>query len=94
MVNWDIGIYTDASKHGLGGYNPTTGIGWRYELPSRLAQQLHINVKEFIATLIGVWLEINSTKINYASILCLTDNNSAVTLIPTSNPNTTMWPEN
>ena len=31
-----------------------------------MARNVHINVKEFIATLIGIWLEITTITISYA----------------------------
>ena len=50
-----------------------------------MARNVHINVKEFIATLIGIWLEITTIAISYARILCLSDNNSAVGWLQKSN---------
>lgn len=85
VVDWDIGIHTDTSSHGLGGYNPSTSIGWRYQLSKKIAKHLHINVKEFVSTLIGIWLELTVTNMDYARILCLSDNNSAVGWLQKSN---------
>ena len=63
-------ILTDACEAGLGGYNPRTGKGWRF--------RFHINILEFIASLIGVWLEIRDKKMTYLNILAKTDISSAI----------------
>ena len=75
----DTTIYTDASSHGMGGYNPTSGMAWRIKLSPWMQQNLHINTVEFIAATIGIWLEIIfNNDINYQRINCLSDNSSAV----------------
>ena len=71
-------IFTDASGRGLGGYNPATGRAWRFKLPEWMAKSFHINTLEFIASLIGIWIEIIENNIDYFRILNLTDNSSAV----------------
>ena len=78
FVKADTTIYTDASGRGLGGYNPQTGIAWRYNLPEWMARSFHINTLEFMASLIGIWIEIKQNKTEYLRILNLTDNSSAV----------------
>ena len=75
----DTTIYTDASSHGMGEYNPISGMAWRIKLSPWMQQKLHINTVEFISATIGIWLEIIFNKeINYQCINCLTDNSSAV----------------
>jgi len=75
-------ILTDASEHGLGGYNPTSGRAWRFELPKWMHESMHINLLEFIACTIGIWSEIIYEKSNnpnkFTKIKALTDNSSAV----------------
>ena len=75
-------ILTDASEYGIGGYNPTTGKAWRFQLPTWMRESMHINILEFIACLIGIWLEIiyerKSNTDNFIKIKALTDNSSAV----------------
>lgn len=73
-----MGIHRDVSQHGFGRYNPSTDQGWRYKLSQTMSKHFQINVLEFITTLIGVWLEIIPFTIDYARILCMTDNNNAV----------------
>ena len=73
---YDHIIYTDACEFGIGGYNPQTGRAWRHHLPESI-QKLHINTLEYLAALVGIWLEtIQNT--NSFKILCMTDNSSAL----------------
>ena len=74
----DAVIYTDASGRGLGGYNPQTGQAWRFKIPEWMARSFHINTLEFMASLIGIWMEIRNNNTEYLRILNLTDNSSAV----------------
>ena len=85
FVQYDEMIFTDACETGLGGYNPRTGKGWRLKLPLWMQKQFHINVLEFIASTIGVWLEIKNKKLEYLNILARTDNSSAVGWLVKSN---------
>ena len=74
-------IMTDASEGGLGGYNPSTGLAWRFKLPDWMYSTMHINLLEFIASAIGIWLEVLESKKNYqhfTRIRALSDNSSAV----------------
>ena len=75
----DVTIYTDASSHGMGGFNPSSGIAWRLKLSPWMRKYLHINTIEFISATIGIWIEIIlNENIEYLRINCLTDNSSAV----------------
>ena len=72
-------ILTDASEFGLGGFNTTTGKAWRFEIPIWMRKTMHINLLEFIACTIGIWLEIlDSNNKSFLKIQALTDNSSAV----------------
>ena len=75
-------ILTDASEFGLGGYNPNTGRAWRFQLLPWMHKCMHINILEFIACIIGIWLEIlfnkESKQHNFLKVRALTDNSSAV----------------
>ena len=74
----DCKIYTDASSHGMGGYNKESGLAWRYELPKWMAHTFHINTLEFISAMIGIWIEVLNKEDDYLKINCLTDNSSAI----------------
>ena len=71
----------DASKKGLGGFN-CTGLGWRFIIPPALENLLHINILEFMAVVITIWLTILAMDIkdrgNGMKILAQTDNTSAL----------------
>ena len=43
---------SDASEQGIGGYSPSTGIGWRYEFSKDEQRAFTLNLKEFIASTI------------------------------------------
>jgi hypothetical protein len=47
----------DASEHGLGGF-ATHGRAWRWVIPEKLRGRAHINLLEFIAQLISIWIDI------------------------------------
>ena len=85
-------ILTDASEAGLGGFNPKTGRAWRFKLPKWMETSLHINILEFIACTIGIWLEVLEMKKSnkkFIKIRALTDNSSAVGWLYKSNFNPT-----
>ena len=73
-------ILTDASEYGIGGYNPVTGEAWRFCLPAWMHKHMHINLLEFIACTIGIWLEIKRKPYedSFLKVKALTDNSSAV----------------
>ena len=47
----------DASEHGLGGF-ATHGRAWRWCIPTELQGRAHINLLEFMAQLISIWIDI------------------------------------
>jgi hypothetical protein len=47
----------DACPHGLGGYSKA-GRAWRFIIPHHLLGRAHINLLEFLAILVSVWLDI------------------------------------
>jgi hypothetical protein len=47
----------DASEHGLGGF-ATHGRAWRWHIPPSLQGRAHINLLEFMAQLISIWIDI------------------------------------
>jgi len=90
ITHTEISSYlaTDACEHGLGGFNVLTGKAWRYKLPKWMTSSCHINLLEFIASFIGIWLEIlESKEKKYIKIRALTDNSSAVGWLYKSNFN-------
>ena len=81
---------TDASKSCLGGFNPSSGKAWRFKIPTWMQTSMHINLLEFIAYTIGIWLEIldhQNQEGKYLKIKALTNNSSAVGWLYKSNFN-------
>ena len=46
----------DASEHGLGGF-ATHGRAWSWNIPPKLRGRAHINLLEFLAQLISIWID-------------------------------------
>ena len=87
FCHWTTRLLTDASEQGIGGYNPDTGQAWRLPLPSWMIGRAHINFLEFLAALVGLWLDISSSTRQYQRYLCLTDSSSALGWLYKSNFN-------
>ena len=47
----------DAAEHGLGGF-ADHGRAWRFEIPDHLLGRAHINLLEYIAQVIPIWIDI------------------------------------
>ena len=47
----------DASEHGLGGFS-THGRAWAWTIPEPLRGRAHINLLEFLAQLVSIWIDI------------------------------------
>jgi hypothetical protein len=69
---------SDASLHGLGGYNLLTGKAWRFELSIHLMNRKSLNSLEFIAILLSIWIDYVNNKITAESwILSQSDSTAA-----------------
>ena len=60
----------------MGGYN-SEGLAWRYELPPALIGKFSINLLEFIASVITIYLTIKDSD-HPKKILAFTDSSSAL----------------
>jgi hypothetical protein len=60
---------SDASEFGLGGYNITSGVAWRFELPVDCRLHTLLNSLEFLACMITIWIDMLSNKISEESCL-------------------------
>jgi hypothetical protein len=77
---------SDASEFGLGGYNITSGIGWRLELPEDCRLQSSLNSLEFLGCLINIWMDyIHGVIEPEDCLLSQTDNASAMGRLKKSN---------
>jgi hypothetical protein len=69
---------SDASSHGLGGYNISTGAAWRLPLPSNILSYVTLNTLEFLGCLLTLWIDIHLGNTPPQScILSQTDSTSA-----------------
>ena len=68
----------DASEHGLGGFS-TAGQGWSWVIPPRLRGRAHINLLEFIAQLVSIWMDILAHRIKeFDCLLGMGDNTASM----------------
>ena len=54
-----VAYFVDACEHGVGGWN-SWGLYWFIELPDHLLGRAHINLLEFLASLIGPWIDMTT----------------------------------
>ena len=66
----------DASEHGLGGY-ASHGRAWSYTLPEKLRGRAHINLLEFIAQVVSIWLDKIEGKLQPLDCLLAMGDNTA-----------------
>jgi hypothetical protein len=66
----------DASEHGLGGF-ATHGRAWSYIIPENLRGRAHINLLEFLAQLISIWIDVLENKIEPLDCLLGMGDNTA-----------------
>jgi hypothetical protein len=75
----------DACEHGIGGYSKD-GRFWRWEIPEELRSRASINILEFVASIISLWVDIKEKRIPPLSCaLCMTDNTSGAGWLKRSN---------
>jgi hypothetical protein len=66
----------DASEHGLGGF-ATHGRAWRWIIPQKLRGRAHINLLEFIAQMISIWIDHIEGRLNPLDCLLGMGDNTA-----------------
>jgi hypothetical protein len=72
-------IWTDACEYGLGGFSIPLGRAWTFAIPEAMRHRAHINILEFLAVLIGIWIEIIEGRLTPETcILAFGDNTSAM----------------
>ena len=81
----DITYICDASEYGLGGF-ASHGRAWTYRIPVHLRDRAHINILEYLAQIISIWIDIleGTTKSEYC-LLSIGDNTSALGWMRRSN---------
>jgi hypothetical protein len=53
----DVVYWSDACNFGIGGYS-SRGNAWRWKIPPDLQNRAHINLLEFLAEVICIWIDI------------------------------------
>ena len=68
----------DASEHGIGGF-ATHGRGWAWTIPAKLRGRAHINLLNFLAQLVSIWIDIAEHRITPLDcLLGMGDNTAAM----------------
>jgi hypothetical protein len=81
----DTIYWSDACEFGLGGYS-SSGFAWRWKIPSDLQHRAHINLLEFLAELICIWVDILHGRTQSEDcILCFGDSTTAMGWLHRSN---------
>ena len=81
----DITYICDASEYGLEGF-ASDGRGWSYQIPERLRNRAHINVLEYLAKIISIWIDLLEGTTNSEDyLLSIGDNTSALGWMRRSN---------
>ena len=66
----------DASEHGLGGFS-TSGKAWSWVIPVKLRGRAHINLLEFLAQLVSIWIDIRANRVQKLDCLLGMGDNTA-----------------
>ena len=68
----------DACEHGIGGF-ATHGRAWTWVIPPHLRGRAHINLLEFMAQLVSIWVDIIECKVHqYDCLLGMGDNTASM----------------
>jgi hypothetical protein len=70
---------SDACDHGIGSYNIYSGQAWRFELSVDCRLRVHINVLEFLASTVSIWVEVIASRIPAESCLLSQSDNMSTT---------------
>ena len=66
----------DASEHGIGGF-ATHGRAWVWVIPPKLRGRAHINLLEFIAQVVSIWIDVLEEKVKPLDCLLGMGDNTA-----------------
>ena len=81
----DIVYICDASEHGLGGY-ASHGRAWRLMIPEEVLGRAHINILEYLAQLVCIWIDVLEHKVKEQNcLLAMGDNKCALGWMRRSN---------
>ena len=81
----NITYICDASEYGLGGF-ASHGRAWSYSIPINLRNRAHINILEYLAQIISIWIDIlEGITQSEDCLLSIGDNTSALGWMRRSN---------
>jgi hypothetical protein len=81
----DTIYWSDACEYGLGGYS-SHGFAWRWKIPPELQHRAHINLLEFLAETICIWVDtLQGHTRQEDCILCFGDSTTAMGWLHRSN---------
>ena len=69
---------SDACEHGLGGFSEQ-GHAWRWEIPNHLQGRAHINLLEFLVSIVCIWIDAHHNRIPPESCLLSMGDSTAAT---------------
>jgi hypothetical protein len=74
----DVIYWSDACNFGIGGYCPR-GNAWRWKIPHESQHRAHINLLEFLAEMICIWIVILNKNLHPDDcVLCFGDSTTAM----------------
>ena len=81
----DIVYICDASEYGMGGF-ASHGRAWAYTIPSNLRNRAHINILEYLAQIVSIWIDIIEHRLQSEDcVLSIGDNTSSLGWMRRSN---------
>lgn len=81
-----ITTFSDSSEHGIGGFCPQTGIGWRYLFSPEEQKAFTLNTKEYIGSAVDMEIQAaHAPKTPHPCILNRSDSTSTVGWLRKSN---------
>jgi hypothetical protein len=81
----DVVYWSDACNFGIGGYS-SRGNAWKWRIPQELQNRAHINLLEFLAEMICIWIDILNGNLHPDDcVLCFGDSTTAMGWLHRSN---------
>jgi hypothetical protein len=72
-------VDTDSCEHGIGGMHLTSRFLWRWEIPLEYRQRTSLNSLEFLASMVGVVMELHHTEVPAGTCLLVGGDSTTAT---------------
>jgi hypothetical protein len=72
-------IDTDSCEHGIGGMHLTSRFLWRWEIPMEYRQRTSLNSLEFLASMVGVVMELHYTEVSAGTCILVGGDSTTAT---------------